>query len=508
MIDGHPFAMANTIDPKIESPYRAQTAIAFAALVTAVICFVCAGRPHASNERLWWIGPALGVAENGSLRGSPYVGAFPEAFGTEYFFCQPPVFFFLLGGWIKLFGLSTGSVTAFYWTTLLGAMGGAYSFFWRFGLSPLVALLGCALFLFTAGADIRPDLVAYIFCFPAAIQFLHPPQASRYFLAGLFSVLSVMSYPLPIVILIPVFAISLIDHLRKKPRGAGSLARAVMAALGGAVLGLLVCSWMLEGRWGEFFRVLTAHRASRTGSVFQAPGRFWELVTRHQEWLLTAPFFVLSAIGFLGCSWLRHRIPGPLLRFGWLTWSGTAMAILLYPENAIFIGRLFAWAFILSIAWHFIGSRKSALVLLFAAAWLLSSQGLQIVALLFQQPADPAELGAAARRLKALEGRRLVVDGPAAQYFYGSHPPPGTRSMFFGVPSPNGSHEIPFLPADASWKRPGEVWVFTQASITRNGAFVIPGFPAEVYAPNLDLCLFGHSFHSIPREPYRFFVVE
>ena len=69
---GQPARTDETATP----PQRRWLDSAVAVFVLAeIVWLIIAGYPAATNDDLWWIGPALGVAQKGSLASPPLVSA-------------------------------------------------------------------------------------------------------------------------------------------------------------------------------------------------------------------------------------------------------------------------------------------------------------------------------------------------------------------------------------------------------------------------------------------------
>lgn len=481
--------------------------ITLAALILEVLLLLAAGTPESHQDDLWWLGPALGVSETGSLKDPPYVGDFASALGTRFFFMQPPIFFYVFGGFIWLFGVSTFTFKCFYWVTLLSSSAGLFAFLRQWKVPTTLALLGVMQYLPLYCESLRPEPLSLLFGFWAAFLMSKGFRGWFYFGAGFLSVLAVMTYPLPVELILPVFGAMLFQQRGKS----GILFSPFAGAVFGIAVGLSVCTWLLEGNWGVFVKSMLQTRALRAATMQYAPAEFFRLITQYWEWIFTAPVFVVFLGSFVFTAFKGRRVCDPWFHFGFVIFVLGILGIFLYTANSVRLFLLFASIFSVGVFWRLISPDRHAVLLATALVWMLFRQTLSIAKWMGQEMPLSASLQSITEQAEnaAITSKLVAVDGHAARWLFDYQLPRGTRSFAFGVGNPAGSIQAPaFYPEDASWRKKGETWIFSQQSIIANAAAMIPGFDSEVYSPPPKLQMLGFSFNSVPKSPHRFFIVR
>ena len=82
-------------------------------IVGAVVLFACLWLldfPKPGSDDLFYLGAGLNIAQGGDLS-NPLIAR--QEFPSRYFFVYPPLHSCALGGWLKIFGISAGSMTAY-----------------------------------------------------------------------------------------------------------------------------------------------------------------------------------------------------------------------------------------------------------------------------------------------------------------------------------------------------------------------------------------------------------
>jgi hypothetical protein len=369
-------------------------------------------------------------------------------------FVQFPLYPYLLGGWMKLAGISTASVLVFFW--IINFLCCLFSgwFVRRAGL-PALLLLFLPWMILSLGQSqgFRADLPGLCVFWIGAVCISRPGRADC-FLAALAGAAAVMLWPVLLGFVVPFFALSLALQWRAVPEGrkrAWALERGMALAGGGAAAGLAFL-WMIGFEWSAFVHDFTRMAAMRRpvgGSILDA---FLGL-----SWARYEHAFLLSVL-LLGlfCAWWAAR-PGYLSAatrlWAGATAAGCGLAILLYAVNTNLI-YFFAWLVFLAVAAEFFAARRrrelAVMALLSFGLWLQAFQGAKGLL-----PSPRPDASRVAATLERHPGAVVVFDEVAYRYAFDLRPPADAIDWIC-------FHPAPMLGASFGDKRPEQVWVVSE----------------------------------------------
>jgi hypothetical protein len=281
------------------------TRTAFILFCLSAAGMIAAGPPRPTSEDLFWIGPAIGLLKSGQLI-NPYTQTWLADFGTSFFYVQGPAYFYAQAAWFHLFGLSTLSIITAHWLFYIAGAACMIMFLRRVAVPTYIGFLAGILFIPSFGQDVRPEPLSCALAFGALL--LWEPRVklrsiSRFNWKAFFSVflmgLSVLTYPLALAF-IPPFVLLLHmneDSSKSVPVWQIIEERFVPFCVAGLVV-ITVLALMVHVQVTQFLHVLMMHKNLRVTGISNAFPEFWKSITEYNEWILTAPCFLLfSMIG-------------------------------------------------------------------------------------------------------------------------------------------------------------------------------------------------------------------
>jgi hypothetical protein len=499
------------------------TRSAFVLFCLTVAGMIAAGAPRPAGDDLFWIGPAIGLLKSGQLI-NPYTQTWLSDFGTSYFYVHGPVYFYAQAAWFRLFGLSTLSIITAHWLFYIAAVACMIIFLRRVAVPAYIGFLAGILFILSFGQEVRPEPLSCAMAFGALL--LWEPRVKlrsiswfnwKAFFSVLLMGLSVLTYPMALSF-IPPFLLLL--HLNDDSSRSVLVRqiikeRFVPSCVAGVVL-IIVLALVVHGQVTEFLHVLLMCRNLRASGLLEAFPAFWKSITEYNEWILTAPCFVLFSMMGTGAI-----INGFVFRQGdqkqrnlvACCFLAIVLGILLYPERARVMGEVLTLISTLSILHGSLSRRLPWILwinLVLGVVIISQLQFLLLVSFCCQQPPSPANIEFVQRQLISTQ-KRICVDGAVARYVFDYQLPNNAVSFLYGMGSSAlNTHEMrrPFTVClhDVSLKSPDEIWAASQMSfIFNDGSDVIRGLPAEFYLYKT-VKVFGRSFNSLPERPFKLLV--
>ncbi|HTD14415.1 MAG TPA: hypothetical protein VK673_04515 [Chthoniobacterales bacterium] len=476
---------------------------AFLLFCLSVAGMIAAGAPQPSGEDLFWIGPAIGLLRTGQLI-NPYTQPWIADFGTPYFYVHGPVYFYFLSGWFHLFGVSTASILVFHW--LLCCLAGLclVVFLGRINVPAYVRFLVATLFIFCFGKDLRPEPLACVLAFGALLVWEPQSVGWKTFFSVFLMGLSILTYPLALGFIPPfLLLLSLNEGVPVWQYWKKRLA--VTFAAGLAVTGAL--SIMVNGQIAQFLQVLLMHRNLRATGLPGALPRFWESITEYNEWVLTAPCFLLFGLVAIFACFFRSIDPKVRNLVACCSLA-IFLSLLLYPEYARTPGQVLALISVLTFCHSVMHQRLRWMIAVLGVLMIAQLQFLLLLRLWNQNPPSVTNIESVRDRLRATR-KRICLDGAVARYVFDYRLPANATSFLYGMAGRDGNSKLPpTCIHDVSLKSEDEVWAASQlVFIVNDGSDAIHGLPAEFYRYE-PLRVFGRSFNSIPKQPFNLLIFE
>jgi hypothetical protein len=471
---------------------------------------IIAGAPRPTGNDLFWLGPAIGLLKTGQLI-NPYTQSWIAGFGVKYFYVQGPVYFYFVAAWLHLFGVSTVSITVIHWVFCIVSAACLVLFFWRTGIRAYIGLLAGTLFALWFGREIRPEALACALAFAGLLLWELQDITWRTSLAFFLMGLSILTYPFTLGF-IPPFLLLL--HLNSGVSLGINVGRRFVSLCFAGVGVTALLALMVHGDIAQFLRVLLAHRNLRASGISDAVPKFWQYITQYKEWVLTAPSFILFAglailviTGSISGQRNSKRLRNQMACFA----SAVLFGILLYPENAIATGEIFAFTCIMSFVDGLTLERFPVLHGIAFLAGVFMIAGMQaplLLSLIYQRPPTSANIASVRAQLKNTR-KRICIDGAVARYIFDYRLPVNAVSLGYGTAGRDceEKHFAVYI-HDASLKNEDDIWAASQAVFTINdGSSAIRGLPPEFYRTQ-PIRIFGTSLNSIPQDPFKLLVYE
>lgn len=250
--------MPNPLLPLLTGRFSTFHTPAFAFLFFCGLGFL--GYPRPNSDDLFFIGAGLHMAQGGDLV-NPLLER--QNFPSEWYFCQPPGHSYALAGWLKIFGISSGSLIAFQvgayvlisWSTI-GLL--------RRGKAPklleLLVPLGVATATLPIGLRAEPLSIALTMAGLVVHAWLW-----RRDVAIFFGFLSMFLGALVAARVAPLSAAVALASFVQLWRSGIPMGRLALLAGASGLLTVLGFCLMIDFRLAEFLHTFQFHAAGRTG---------------------------------------------------------------------------------------------------------------------------------------------------------------------------------------------------------------------------------------------------
>ncbi|MGA3172648.1 MAG: hypothetical protein ABSE62_16730 [Chthoniobacteraceae bacterium] len=406
------------------------------------------GYPFPYVDDPYYIGAGLNLGAGGGL-------ANPLLENTAHFYGYPPLYSFLMAGWLKLFGVSASSMVGLYlfmaWLGTLCVVR-AFQILNKEFLGWMVAF-GYITYLTCFG--MRPD--AFGLCF-AAISFrsgVSGRPGVRY-LSPLFAFLALGTLPATLAIMIPWLIWLTATHRRMW-----------MALLAGGAAAALVSCAMIKWQVGDFLSGLTVNN-----HVAQNEQTSWVKA----NW--DAPMGLIKIVYPVAGASLAILLKGLRQKLQMIDALMLLSVLLcLYTILHTVSGHRIMGLITLIVLGYYIESLVPSLlysrILVAANSLLIIGSGLRplVQGVTTQRTADgPALL----RKVESIHPSRIIVDEWSLRYVFDYHLRPGMIAVGFSA-RPHG-HE-----AKLSVKYPDECWVLSAESVKHYQAQQPHGIPIPRY---------------------------
>ena len=461
------------------------------------------GMPLFPLDDLHFLGPVLDLHETGRLQNRFAQAQMREA-GIELNLYYPPLFYYVLALWIKVFGLSTAALLSFCWTVLLGFGAALAGLGAKFGLPPSSVAWTAPMWLPMLAQSLRPDPLAYLLALLGLLAF-RVDHAGWVAASVLVLGLSCFTYPVGAAIVVPFVVAELWSGHQRTPPTIQRVARLTIAALAGVTVCCLIVSWAVEGQFWALIQQLLRSRQDHLGPSSSYLGRTLAILTVGKlEWMNLS--WLVAAVLAGGYALLSRSTSFSFpQRMGVMSFAAAAcLAVLMYP----LMGRCLAYVLgcvLAAVCCHQIrgaGWRRAALLCLIG--WSVTTQLPAYAKALFSHPPSAEDTE---RIVKVIENsdKKVRVDASVARYCYNYRLPHHVTSLFFNTTDPAG--KAVGFPSFLSSKPEEEIWIFshTSARIVQ----MLGGFKDldGRYTPPPPVQVFGKKLLSIPVQE-KFVLIE
>lgn len=409
-----------TLPASAHRPGRRETLVAGAALAVLWLALWLAGYPRPNVDDGFFSGAAIELATTGRLY-NPWIqgwfGYLPGAHADK-FLIQPPLFPLMQAAWLKVFGVSTASLTA--WGCSVGWATSCitWQLFRRVGAGAVAAglavvVLGSAMLF----RGLRPEPLALLCTVGSQYCLLRWRTSPGWLAGGLLGSAAVICHPLWLILVVPATLVQ-IFHLRGTAapwRGPlAGLAAGIGLAGGGLVVGL-------GADFMPFVNDLGIH------ARFVAPtGTRLGIFLRHFS--VGYDFYVNLAVVTLaiGCLGWSRPVAWPAI-LGWLGLLG--LGFFLYAAQStlylVLTGALLPLlGFTRQPGWRRALGFAPAVIL---ASWYLAQHTLQCLADR-QHDARP-QRGAVLAYLAEARPDQVLFDTTTLRTIFDYRPPPGAQDL-------------------------------------------------------------------------------
>jgi hypothetical protein len=316
--------------------------------------------------------------------------------------------------------------------------------------------------------------------------------------------LSILTYPLALGFIPPFLLLLSLNNgvpLSQNLRERVFVSSAAVLAVAG------VLSIMLNGHISEFLHVILMHRNLRATGLSGAWPQFWKSITQYNEWIFTAPCFLLCGMIVICACFLRQADPKARNLVVCCSFA-IFLSILLYPEHARALGQVLALVSVLTFLHSMMHQRLHWIIAVFGVLMIAQLQFLLLLSLWSQSPPSVTNIESVRNRLRSSR-KKICLDGAVARYVFDYRLPTNAASFLYGMVSRHRNHKFSATCVhDISSKNEDELWAASQiVFIINDGSDSIHGLPAEFYQYE-PVRFLGRSFGSIPKRPFNLLIYE
>lgn len=303
---GNPFDLVPRLFFQSDNPLNTGPAYV---LYSCLLClyFYLAGLPWPHVDDPFFAGAAVRLAQTGSLTNPWVMDAFPNL-DQGHFYLHWPIYFYLLGVWLKFTGIHVSSICLFYAVSNIILCLASAKVLLRLGLPrPIIWVLPFFAVGYGAVLGFRPDAVALALFFAGLALWSANGKGSWFCGAFLVGVAVSMTFVLcPYAIGFGWLLVR--GDLASLHSGSPFRCRIITAILAAFALAL-VLTWMIAADWQGFLRDYFGHvqlRRARSWNQILLPGAL--ILVRQDPAYIIA---LLSLLLFGLLKLLRHRLTLP-----------------------------------------------------------------------------------------------------------------------------------------------------------------------------------------------------
>ncbi len=421
------------------------------------IFLIFRGFPFPNVDDCPYVGPALSLA-NGHGLTNPLLGQ------QGPFYYYPPIYFYLLAGWLKLWGISAASVVLYYGIACWLTTWCVIRTFQITGLETTGWLTVLALVVYFTCVGLRPDVTSLLFL-SLSLRCGISPRPRLRTLSPTLAILSIATLPGSLALALP-WLIYLLKTDRKLWRAS------VIGGLGVAALVLL----LVHGQGWELWEGLQANSHLSRDHQLSWIAANWD----KPQGLIKSAFPVLVCALFVGvCARTRG-----LLWIDLLFILGTVLG--LYASTMSISGQRSLAVVTVVGAAYYLETGKPArpwkqILILAIVGVLVGAEPRHLLQGITTEKPSPQQAAQLRTEAEHLHPSRLIIDEWSLRYVFDFQPSPNMLLLVLGQGDRPESHL-----SGIQKKLPDECWLLSAESVRLN-SLAEPGLPI----PSL-LTLGGH----------------
>ncbi|MCW6036934.1 hypothetical protein K4A83_11760 [Spirulina subsalsa FACHB-351] len=480
-----------------ESKGKNFTFLAFSSIPLFWLIFYSLWFPVPHDDDLFFIGAAINLAEKGDFV-NPLLSLWSDR-TIDRFYVQPPFHSYVLGFWLKLFGVSSSSILAFqvFCFFLFSVFLSLLLKKFKFPVFTSLAITLCyGLFMFNFG--LRQDGLAMIF-FTMGLWLLTHKKPLSYFAGFTFLGSSILTLPVNMVLAIP-FGIALVieQTVQVKRQQPTQLKRTitllsvtwVLAVIFTFSLFLLSVNFELT-RFLDDLSWCASLRRQPLNNVIPA---IWNQMRIGSNSVIYGTLYILLIA--LQIWVIKQRKKQPIFLPWFLLISNISLVTMLIVYSNVLTTNFnfLCWVCVIIILSKLnIPKKIRVLITSLAVAIVLINYSPTFLALFFQDRTIQPSVKIAQDFVRTHPNMTYSVDAVAARVVFDYNLPEGSVAWEY-----SGGH-IWFFPQTVADKPPGMVWI-----LSRKQAWHLP----EELPDYPRLPVFGREFKSIAHQPYDVLIVE
>ncbi|MFP4296911.1 MAG: ArnT family glycosyltransferase [Spirulinaceae cyanobacterium] len=450
------------------------------------------GLPFPQDDDLFFGGTAFNLAQSGEFV-NPLIAQWSERTAT-HFFVQPPFFFYILAGWLSIWGISTKSILTFKLLCYITFSISTALLLKHYKCSSLatyaIAICFATWALFVG---VRHDILGMDFLAIGAL-FLTRDRPFYYFWGFSFLGASILTAPILLVYAIP-WGLALIycNWRTTKARKKAYWIERIIAWIAAFLLNLILFLWCINFRFSQFLDDLSWHSSFRRQSLGQAiPTAVWIWQMGYGKIIHGSLLILLLSTSLL---WLWHwsSTPKTPKNIILLFWINLILNLLIYASTVVTIFRFFSWVIVILITSEVsLNKLTRKLLIVFAIVVFFLNNSMALVTLALTQKTNPNDYAEILEYVEQNPEKNYVIDGIAARFVFNYQFPKNTISWIGSVPAPL------LWPTSLDDKTENEVWI-----ISAQKAWHFPELPDY---PRVEI--FGQKLDSIALRPYDILLIE
>ena len=399
--------------------------------------------PRSHVDDIWFLDPAINLSEHGELK-APRLKPFFSKFSSDFFFLAMPFYSYILGGWFKLFGLTTHSIISFQYIIYLLNIILLFKWLRTKGLSFNISAFSALIFMVqNLSFGFRPEPLGFCFMF-AGLLMLQNCKMLNLFLGFFLLGVAVFTSHNALAIAFSLTFFAVYVHYENSKLNPNLFKRVLTSFILSSLLISLLFSFSINFSFYQFYEQINwmiQNRSMELGSAL--PYIFHDLLKYWNPY----QFLPIYIIFFIVTIWLLYRnkiLARQTLLFLLSLVTSVGLHFLLRPGMYL-ISLFLVWILILtfiSIIKVPIELRRFILIAL-TGLFLFQNSHL-LLSLLCTDSIDRQSLELFEKNARSISEntKNIVVDDITARYVFGFNYPPNTQAALMDITPPPSKNNI------------------------------------------------------------------
>ena len=465
--------------------------VLFLFIVGACALVFISGFPEPHVDDLFYTGIAINIANKGKLVDTLVTYLAEAGLQVDHFLQYPPFYFYVLGGWLRLFRVSANSLLLFQTTCyiIFCTFGSLILSFYRFPRA--VSYYLCVVYL--AGVitiGLRPDALGMAFL-ASGLWLLTREGWLNYF--GGFGLLcaAVLSWPTVVAYAFSLgIAIPLTHLARDRTKiNAQYLIKLVSSAFAAVLVNVGLFLIAINFDLSNFFHDFFATSASRRTPLLQAFPFFFQNITKLADKFLTLPIYVFCVLVIIGTLIFALRKPVQAERtilFLAIN-AGILLGIFSYA-SIVWLPTFFCWVEIILIISSLKPGKLGLTLSLIALAIFTLNQSPTLAFFVKHEPASIEQINQVKQYVSDNPTKKYAIDGVVGRYVFDFNLPANTIQWEESAGLPK------VYPTSFADKATDTVWLVSNMRFSTL-------YPL-VQSPYERIKIFGYTFNTQLKRPY------